>query len=151
LSLNEVVEQSVHAVRTLAATRGIDLTCGTNGPMPMRGDAELIRRMVLNLLDNAIKFSNAGGRVRLEAQRAGSQYLIRVSDAGSGIPSEAQPHIFDRFYRANPARGRDAEGGTGLGLSIARWIAEAHGGAIRLVRSDAAGSVFEVTLPVGGF
>ena len=149
-SLNEVVEQSVFAMRTLAATRGIDLTCGTNGPMPMRGDAELIRRMALNLLDNAIKFTNAGGRVRLDARRAGSWYLVRVSDTGSGIPSEAQAYIFDRFYRASRARSRDADGGTGLGLSIARWIAEAHGGDIRLVRSDEEGTIFEVTLPVGG-
>ena len=149
-SLNEVVEQSVFAMRTLAATRGIDLTCGTNGPMPMRGDAELIRRMALNLLDNAIKFTNAGGRVRMDAHRAGSQYLVRVSDTGSGIPSEAQAHIFDRFYRASRARSRDADGGTGLGLSIARWIAEAHGGDIRLVRSDEEGTIFEVTLAVGG-
>lgn len=149
-SLNDVVEKSVHAVRTLAAKRGIDLTCGTNGPMPMRGDAELIRRMVLNLLDNAIKFTSPGGRVRLDAHRTGSQYCIRVTDTGSGIPLEAQPHIFDRFYRASRARSRDADSGTGLGLSIARWIAEAHGGDIRLVQSDARGSVFEVTLPASG-
>src|SRR5438128_9238721 len=107
--------------------------------------------MMLNLLDTAIKFTNAGGRVRLDARRAGSQYLVRVSDTGSGIPSEAQPHIFDRFYRASRVRGREADGGTGLGLSIARWIAEAHGGDIRLVQSDSEGSIFEVTLPVGGF
>jgi two-component system OmpR family sensor kinase len=149
-SLNEVTEQSVHALRTVAERRGIDLSCGTNGPMPMRGDAELIRRMLLNLLDNAIKFTDRGGKVRLDVSRAGDAYLIRVSDTGRGVAPEAQPHIFDRFYRADRARSRDPNretaSGAGLGLSIARWIAEQHGGDVRLMQSSSAGSVFEATV-----
>ena len=149
-SLNEVTQQSVHALRTVAERRGIDLSCGTNGPMPMRGDAELIRRMLLNLLDNAIKFTDRGGRVRLDVNRADDAYLIRVSDTGRGIPPEAQSHIFDRFYRADRARSRDANretaSGAGLGLSIARWIAEVHGGEVRLAQSSPTGSIFEATV-----
>ena len=149
-SLNDVTQQSVHALRTVAERRGIDLSCGTNGPMPMRGDAELIRRMLLNLLDNAIKFTDRGGKVRLDVNRADDAYLIRVSDTGRGIPKEAQPHIFDRFYRADRARSRDANretaSGAGLGLSIARWIAEVHGGDVRLAQSSPAGSIFEATV-----
>jgi two-component system, OmpR family, sensor kinase len=149
-SLNDVTQQSVHALRTVAERLGIDLSCGTNGPMPMRGDAELIRRMLLNLLDNAIKFTDRGGKVRLDVNRAGDAYLIRVSDTGRGIPPEAQAHIFDRFYRADRARNRKANredaSGAGLGLSIARWIAEAHGGDVRLMQSSSAGSIFEATV-----
>jgi two-component system OmpR family sensor kinase len=150
-SLNEVMEQSVHALRTVAQRRGIELSFGKNGPMPMRGDAELIRRMALNLLDNAIKFTDRGGKVELDVNRAdGDAYVIRVSDTGRGIPPEAQPHIFDRFYRADRTRSRDADrdaaSGAGLGLSIARWIAEVHGGEVRLRQSSPAGSVFEATV-----
>jgi two-component system, OmpR family, sensor kinase len=149
-SLNEVTEQSVHALRTVAERRGVTLSCGTNGPMPLRGDAELIRRMLLNLLDNAIKFTNRGGKVRLDVMRDGDAYLIRVSDTGHGIPPEAQANIFDRFYRADRTRTHDADGtaasGAGLGLSIARWIAEVHGGEVRLRQSSPAGSIFEATV-----
>jgi signal transduction histidine kinase len=106
--------------------------------------------MLLNLLDNAIKFTDRGGKVRLDVNRADDAYLIRVSDTGRGIPKEAQPHIFDRFYRADRARSRDANretaSGAGLGLSIARWIAEVHGGDVRLAQSSPAGSIFEATV-----
>jgi signal transduction histidine kinase len=115
----------------------------------MRGDEGLIRRMILNLLDNAIKFTPAGGEVRVEVSRAGADYFVRITDTGRGIPAEAQPHVFERFYRADRARARDGEpdGGAGLGLSIAAWIAEAHGGQITLERSDPTGSTFVVRLP----
>jgi signal transduction histidine kinase len=140
----------VQALRRVAESRQIDLTCATNGPMPMRGDAELLRRMLLNLLDNAMKFSGAGGRVRIESRRDGSDYAITVSDTGRGVPVELQEKIFDRFFRADPVRGRDdnrdSAGGAGLGLSIARWVARAHGGDVRLVSSSPAGSIFEVVL-----
>ena len=112
--------------------------------MPMRGDAELVRRMMLNLLDNAIKFSESGGRVEVRAETTDRSYLISVSDSGHGIGAADQPRIFDRFFRADRARASD---GTGLGLSIVRWIAEAHGGSARLARTGASGSVFEVRLP----
>jgi heavy metal sensor kinase len=148
-ALTDVIQQSVQSLRTIAQARQIDLSCSTDGAMPMQGDRDLMRRMLLNLLDNGIKFTESGGRVRLDAHRAGRQYVMTVSDSGVGIPAEAQEHIFDRFFRVDSARSRDRDGlsGAGLGLSIARWIARAHGGDLTLVRSTPAGSVFEATLP----
>jgi heavy metal sensor kinase len=148
-SLREVVEQAVQTARTLARARGVDLSAVTDGAMPLRGEAELIRRMLLNLLDNAVKFTEPGGRVSVDAQQDGANYTITVTDSGCGIAAEDQEQIFDRFFRGDRARRRDLDGapGTGLGLSIVKWIAEAHGGTVRLVRSNAAGSTFEVALP----
>lgn len=143
-SLGQVIDDSVRTARALARTPGMEIVSRSDGEMPMRGDAELIRRMLLNLLDNAVKFSERGGEVSVSAQRAGPNSVITVSDHGRGIPAADQAAIFDRFYRGDQARGR---GGTGLGLSIVKWIAEAHGGEVRLVRSGAGGSIFEVTLP----
>jgi two-component system OmpR family sensor kinase len=152
LQLANVIQDAVQALQRAAAARQISLTCTTDGAMPMRGNAELIRRMLLNLLDNAIKFTAEGGCVRLDSHRSGPNYVITVSDTGRGIPFEEQEKIFDRFYRADAARGRDEDresaSGAGLGLPIARWIARAHGGDVRLVRSSASGSIFEVALPI---
>ena len=148
LDLRTVIDAGAAALRRVAESRSVTLTCDTNGSMPMRGNAELLRRMLLNLLDNAIKFTGENGRVRLEAHADRSKYLITVSDTGRGIPIEAQAKVFDRFFRADPARARDSAGGAGLGLPIARWIARSHGGDITLVRSSPDGSTFEVTLPV---
>ena len=149
-NLADVVRQSVQSFRTVAQARQVALECEIDDGMPMIGDSELIRRMLLNLLDNAVKFTEGGGRVRLEAHFADGRYAVTVTDTGIGIPGEAQSRIFDRFFRVDSARGRDAlrstASGTGLGLSIARWIARAHGGDLRLVRSSPQGSVFEATL-----
>jgi heavy metal sensor kinase len=147
--LEEAAGECVRAVRSLAARRGVGVEFKQDGEMPARGDEALIRRMILNLLDNAIKFTPPGGSVEVEAGRAGGDYFVRITDTGAGIPAEAQPHVFERFYRADRARARDedAGGGAGLGLSIAAWIAEAHGGRVALERSDPRGSAFVVSLP----
>jgi len=99
------------------------------------------------LTDNAIKYTDAGGNVRLEAGKpSGGKVMLRVSDTGCGISSESLPHVFDRFYRVDKARSREA-GGTGLGLAIARWIAEAHGGSIHVESDPGVGTAFTVELP----
>jgi heavy metal sensor kinase len=151
--LDELAGEVARAVRTLAAERELTLQLDAPEELPFRGDENLLRRLVLNLLDNAIKHTPRGGAVAIFCKREAKRYIITVSDTGRGIPAEAQPHIFERFYRADSARSRaDKEGasltsGAGLGLSIARWIAEAHDGTLELLHSSNSGSVFQLTLP----
>jgi two-component system OmpR family sensor kinase len=149
--LDETVAECVRAVRSLATHHRVSLRHEYGGgELPLRGDEGLVRRMILNLLDNAIKYTPAGGEVRVELAREDSDYLIRINDTGAGIPEEARSHIFERFYRADKARSRGgggAGGGAGLGLSIASWIAEAHGGRITLESTCGRGSAFLITLP----
>jgi signal transduction histidine kinase len=104
--------------------------------------------MVLNLIDNAIKFSPAGSRVSVTASRQGARYVVAVKDAGIGIPADLQPRLFERFFRADKARTHqnDPSTGAGLGLAISRWIAEAHQGELKLLSSDQRGSVFVASL-----
>ncbi len=106
---------------------------------------------MINLLDNAIKYTPPDGGVTVTAARAGARYELRVSDTGPGVAEAMQPRLFDRFYRLRRARiaGEDP-GGAGLGLAIARWIAEAHGGTLTLDASSPAGSTFTARLPVPG-
>jgi two-component system phosphate regulon sensor histidine kinase PhoR len=105
--------------------------------------------MILNLLDNAIKYTPEGGRVTLLCRREDTKYVLSVSDSGPGIPPDLQPRIFERFFRVDKARSRAENdgGGAGLGLSIARWIVEAHHGTLELSRSSATGSTFVAFLP----
>jgi heavy metal sensor kinase len=148
--LDEVVADSVRAVRSLAHRRGVEVSHEPSKEMLFKGDEALLRRMLLNLLDNAIKYTQSGGKVRVRAQERGAGYVVTVADTGIGIPAEAQPLVFERFFRADKARSRTGaeEGaGAGLGLSIARWIAEAHGGRVELLHSGEHGSTFAVTLP----
>jgi signal transduction histidine kinase len=103
--------------------------------------------MLLNLLDNAVKYTPAGGEISIALRSNTGNAQIIVSDTGMGIPAADQPRIFDRFYRVDKARSR-AQGGAGLGLSIARWIVEGHGGTITVESSPGQGSVFTVELPL---
>jgi two-component system, OmpR family, sensor kinase len=150
--LDETVGECMRAVRSLAAQHGLTLDYRhAEDELLFRGDEGLIRRMILNLLDNAIKHTPTGGEVRVRLALEDSSYAIRITDTGPGIPAEAQPHIFERFYRADKARSYNGESGgsgAGLGLSIASWIAETHGGRIILERADQSGSAFVIFLPV---
>jgi two-component system, OmpR family, sensor kinase len=151
--LDELASEVTRAVRTLLAERDLTLQLNAAEEMPFRGDENLLRRLLLNLVDNAIKYTPKGGVLTVSCRRDGKRYIITVNDTGPGIPTEAQPHIFERFYRADSARSRvDDDGagltsGAGLGLSIARWIAEAHDGTLELIDSSDAGSVFQLVLP----
>ena len=151
LYLDEVVSDCVRAVRSLAAQRGIELCCALLPESPYRGDEELLRRVLLNLLDNAIKYSEPEAAVHVALAHQESCYRITVRDTGPGIPGEAQARLFERFYRADKARARSlpsATGGAGLGLAIGRMVAEAHGGRLELVRSTEQGSEFALALPI---
>jgi heavy metal sensor kinase len=151
LYLADLVAEAAQAVRTLAARKGITVTEQADGDLPFRGDEGLLRRLLLNLLDNAIKYTPAGGAVRMTAARRGAEYAVEVADTGSGIPAEQRERVFERFFRGERERGTAVAGtggGAGLGLAIARWIAEAHGGTLALARSGPDGSTFVVRLPV---
>jgi heavy metal sensor kinase len=146
--LDELVADGVRAARALAQAKNITLSVVAANEMPVRADEDLVRRMILNLLDNAIKYTPAGGNISIVSGSVPGGYEVSVTDSGPGIPAEMQSRIFERFFRVDRARSRSgADGGAGLGLSIARWIAEAHLGRIELVRSDAAGSAFKVYIP----
>ena len=148
--LDETLLEATRSANVLGASRNVSAHIDELPEIPFRGDENLIRQMVLNLLDNAVKYNRAGGKIHVHLDSRQSDYLFTVSDTGIGIPSEAQSHIFERFFRADHSRTvRDDvhSGGAGLGLPIARWIAEAHGGSLDLVRSDENGSVFAIRLP----
>jgi two-component system OmpR family sensor kinase len=147
--LDELVAECAHATRSLALARQITLTCEVPEELPICADEALLRRMILNLLDNAIKYTPQGGRVAVSCERSGTQYAVSVTDSGPGIPEDLHQRVFERFFRADKARTRSENdgGGAGLGLSIARWIAEAHHGRLILARSDSTGSTFTALLP----
>ncbi len=150
LDLEAVVDDSVRAIRQVAAQRDVRIELRPLVAAPFVGDADLLGRLLHNLLDNAIKHSPKGGTVTIELARRSAMYEIRVTDNGSGIPVEAQRHVFERFYRVDPARSRDEASitsGAGLGLAIGRWIAESHKGTLDLVHSEPGRTEFRVELP----
>ncbi len=144
--LDELAEQAARSVKALADARQISLNAQTNGHVTVRGDWERLRELLVILLDNAVKYSDAGGRVDLTVGRMHKRATIEVHDTGQGISAEFLPHIFDRFYRIDKARSRES-GGTGLGLAIAKHIAEAHGGTIRMESEVGQGTRVTIELP----
>ena len=124
-----------------------DLVSAPSLPAPVvEGDSSKIQQVFYNLIDNAIKYTPAGGDVRVELGENARFAIIKVSDTGIGIPQADIAHIFDRFYRVDKARSRET-GGTGLGLSIVNQIVQLHGGQVSVQSVEDKGSVFTVTLP----
>jgi heavy metal sensor kinase len=144
--LDKIVEECGRAAQVLAAQKDLKLKVDPGTALSLNGDDELLQRMILNLLDNAVKYTPRGGEISVGLMASNGDAHLTVRDNGIGIPAKDQPHVFDRFYRVDKARSR-ALGGAGLGLSIARQIAEAHGGTVS-VESSSGGSVFTVELPV---
>lgn len=132
-----------------ALANGVEIQFSAEDRGLVAGDPDRLRQLLLNLVDNAVKYTPSGGRVSLQLTRENSWVRIDVADTGIGIPAEDLPHIFDRFYRVDKARARK-DGGTGLGLSIARWIADAHGGYIEVESAVGEGTTFTVWLPAAG-
>jgi heavy metal sensor kinase len=148
VSLNDAVKDCARAAQVLAIRKGVRLQLANDPPaIALNGDQELIKRMILNLLDNAVKYTPAGGEISLALARENGNAEIVVRDTGMGIPETDQSRVFDRFFRVDKARAR-AMGGAGLGLSIAQWIVEAHGGEISVASTPGQGSTFTVVLPV---
>ena len=145
--LDTLVEDIHRQATLLGQEQDVQVTLGTVTPATVRGDELRLRELLLNLVDNAIKYSQPGGKVEISLVTEGTIARLSVLDHGIGIPPEAQRRIFDRFYRTDAARAH-AKKGTGLGLSICKWIAEAHHGRIEAQSTEGEGSRFTVVLPL---
>ena len=131
----------------VAEAKGIDLRFEPGGPVRVTADEEWLKRLVLNLVDNAIKFTAAGGRVDVRVRAEAERAVFQVSDTGIGISAELLPRIFDPFVRADPSRSHRTEG-AGLGLSLVKWIIDRHNGRIDVQSTPAKGSTFTIYLPL---
>jgi len=145
--LDTLVEDIYRQATVLGQEQEVQVTLGTVTPATVQGDELRLRELLLNLVDNAVKYSRPGGKVEISLVTEGNTARLSVLDHGIGIPPEAQARIFDRFYRADAARAH-AKKGTGLGLSICKWIAEAHHGRIEVQSTEGEGSQFTVVLPL---
>jgi signal transduction histidine kinase len=139
------VDEVARAMRTRAAARDVRIDVVPSPERLVSADEELIHRLVLNLIDNAVKHTRAGGTVRVELGESGGLTSIIVRDEGSGVPPGERERIFERFYRGGDGRST----GAGLGLAIVKSIAQMHGGDARLAETSAAGSTFVAELRVG--
>ncbi|MES2125518.1 MAG: ATP-binding protein, partial [Gemmatimonadota bacterium] len=141
--LDDIVLDAADAARVVGLRKGVTVTVGEFEEAAIDGDSHLVRQLVMILLDNAVKFTPAGGLVTVRVGRQGEDSLVSVTDNGAGIPPEQLQLVFERFYRGDPARQRTPESasGAGLGLSIARWIAEAHGATLTLATAPGGGTV----------
>lgn len=148
LALGQLVQQTISSLILQVQARGLAVSLEANPPDPLvRADADRLRQVLLNLLDNAIKFSRPGGAITVKIERsAGEMIQVQVQDEGPGIPAEALARLGERFYRVDRARAR-SEGGSGLGLAIAQALVKAHGGQFLLESYEGQGTTVTLTLP----
>jgi heavy metal sensor kinase len=147
LDLAEMARTTVDQMRLLAEEKHISLDCDGTAAVEVEGDASRLKQIVVNLLDNAIKYTAEGGVVSIHVTAHDDRAVLEVTDTGLGISASDLPHIFDRFYRADKARSRQM-GGAGLGLSIVRSICSAHEGQVTVTSTEGSGSRFRVELPL---
>ncbi len=148
MALADVVARAVDLYRDVADAKGVTLVAGAGPDDPrivVMGDRTRLEQVAANLIDNALKYTPAGGRVDVEIGRDGPSALLRVRDTGSGIPADEIPRIFDRLFRGDKSR---AERGLGLGLSLVKAVVGAHGGTVNVESEPGRGSVFTVRLPL---
>jgi len=153
LYLDEVVADTVHTAKPLAEAKNVRVEVSVTEDAGIRGDPDLLGRVLLNLLDNAIRHSAEGGVVHVAMSEGPGTVAVSVVDAGGGIPPEIQPHVFDRFFRGDAARtrpGGNLTSGAGLGLPIGRRIAQMHGGRLELTSSRPGRTEFTLILPSAG-
>lgn len=148
VSLNLLLEDNLRRLQPLAREKGVEMSLQLREPLSVTGDPNRLTQVFYNLMDNAVKYTPRGGRVRVELVRKDKRAVVRVADTGIGIPKADQIHVFDRFYRVDKARSRET-GGTGLGLSIVKQIVLLHGGTVTLASEEDKGSTFTVELPMG--
>ncbi len=150
VALAAVVHRAVELIAAAAREKRVEIVVETGEePLPpVLGDPDGLERLVLNLLDNAIKYNRPEGRVTVRLARTDGEAVLEVADTGIGIPPEAIPRLFERFYRVDKGRARE-EGGTGLGLAIVKHVAQTHGGQVEVESRAGQGSTFRVRLPLG--
>ncbi len=147
IELDKLITTVMSDFRELFKAQSVELKENTLEPAQIFGDAESLKRLIINLLQNALKYTDKGGVVEVSLKTVGNQSRLTISDTGVGIGPESLSHIFDRFYRADPSRSR-AAGGAGLGLSIVKAIVETHKGHINVESSPGVGSTFSIYLPL---
>src|ERR1700751_4521019 len=131
----------------LATDKLIRVNCESTPGVNVRGDRARLKQVIVNLLDNAIKYTPSGGQVTLRVRREGADAVLDVTDTGIGIPAEALPHVFKRFFRVDGSRSRE-QGGAGLGLAIVKSICAAHGAVIEVTSAPGHGSTFRIRQPL---
>jgi signal transduction histidine kinase len=146
----DVLLETGEPFRAVAERKGIDLVVGEVAPAPVWGDRSQIRRLVTNLVANALEYTDGGGQVRIAMSSGRAAVRLEVRNTGRGIPSEDLARIFERFCRADPSRSRGSGEGVGPGLAIVARIAELHGGKVSVSSETAQGSSFVVELPLAG-
>jgi heavy metal sensor kinase len=149
VDLADLITELAQDVGALAQDKGLTLRFGPMDRISVNGDRVRLRQLFLNILDNALRYTPAGGTITESVVRQGDQAVATIGDTGMGIAKEHLPFIFDRFYRADRVR-TDGEGGTGLGLSIATTIAKMHGGTIEVESKVGEGTTFRILLPLTG-
>ena len=147
VNLAKLVVTTVDQMMLLAEEKKISVGCDAQEPVKVSGDKFRIKQVIVNLLDNAIKYSADGGEVSLKVYSVGRDAVLEIADCGPGIPADALPHVFDRFFRADAVRTR-SENGAGLGLSIVRSICQAHGGSVEAANRPEGGCCLSVRLPL---
>ena len=147
LDLAELVQSTADQMKLLAEEKSLVMGCRSDVSVCVLGDAARLKQVVVNLIANAIKYTPEGGEIQVTIGARSGKAVLEVSDTGVGIPPEALPHIFERFYRADKARSRDS-GGAGLGLAIVKAICGAHGAEVRVFSQEGQGSRFLVELPL---
>jgi heavy metal sensor kinase len=147
LDFAELARTTADQMKLLAEEKHISIICDATDPLEVEADPSRLKQVVVNLLDNAIKYTPEGGNISISIARRDDHAVLEVADRGLGISADDLPHVFERFYRADKARSRQM-GGTGLGLSIVRSICQAHGGRVTVNSAEGRGSLFRVELPV---
>jgi len=149
IDLSQLAAATTDQMALLAEDKRQQLSFHVPAPVLVEGDRSRLKQVIVNLLDNAIKYTPQGGRVQLTVKTSLNEAVCEVSDTGVGIPAEAIPRIFDRFYRVDAARSREG-GGAGIGLSIVKVICAAHGGRVEVESEVGKGSCFRACLPLAG-
>ena len=147
--LAELAATTAGQMGLLATDKNVTMECDSSCFAPVEGDRARLKQVIVNLLDNAIKYTPSGGRVRLSVRREQGFAILDVADDGPGIPAEALPHVFKRFFRVDPSRSRE-QGGAGLGLAIVKSICAAHGADVEVTSVPGRGSIFRVRQPLAG-